>query len=84
MAGDIGFWVQVAQYGVSAILVVAGVRGMYVYRWHYDDTVGRLETQLVEQRERAERAEAREVVLQGMLFEALGVNKAVITKLEAA
>lgn len=81
-------WLQLAQYGLSAIIVVAGVRGMYVYRWNYDETVARLEAtiadkeqQLVSERAAKEKAEHDTLVMRDMLFESLGVNRTIIDRL---
>lgn len=84
---DVQFWVQVAQYGLSAVLIVAGIRGMYVWRWHYDERVKGLEAQIAEEKqrtadekERTARAERQAEAMRDIAFEALGVNARLIER----
>lgn len=88
---DAGLWVEILKYGVGAVIVVAGLRGLFVYRWTYDAVTTMLQTQIDEEkartadeREQREQAQRDTVAMRNMLFESLGISRAAIEKVDAS
>lgn len=80
---ELQFWLQVLNIGLAVALAVAGHRGYVVWRWHYNQMLEFLQRQYEHEHEARLRAERNEAIMRDMLFEALGMSKAVIAKIDA-
>lgn len=79
---DLQFWLQILNVGLAVALVVAGHRGYVVWRWHYNQMLALLQQRYDDEHAARLKAERDATIMRDMLFEALGVNKAVIEKLD--